>query len=151
VDTVDAHGSSATSQQAQHAQRTRHAPTRDGGDRPPARTPAWDVVTVPSRHGLEAVDILRLRTGLGPVLHDRSGDTLGFLVPPGTSLGWDLPGSACTETCDPARRQPAEPPVAGAGWLLPPEHAAPVTDPTLLRLALGEAARTIEAAGHRPR
>lgn len=145
MDTVEAHGSSAT---AQHAQ---HGPTRDGSERPPSRTPDWDVVTVPARHGLEAVDILRLRTAVGPVLHDRAGDTLGFLVPPGTSDDWDLPGSACTETCAPGRRLPADPPVAGTGWLLPPEHAAPVTDPDLLRMALGEAARTIEAAGHRPR
>jgi hypothetical protein len=151
VDTVDAHGSSATTQHAWHTQAGPHGPSREGSERPPSRTPAWDVVTVPARHGLEAVDILRLRTGVGPVLHDRSGDTLGFLVPAGTSDGWDLPGSACAETCGRGRQLAAEPPVAGTGWLLPPEHAAPVTDPALLRMALGEAARTIEAAGHRPR
>ncbi|EXU67043.1 hypothetical protein Z951_16910 [Streptomyces sp. PRh5] len=58
-----------------------------------------DLVTVPARQGLEAVDILRrARDGLGPVLHDNACDTLGFLVPPGTADGWDLPGSACTQT-----------------------------------------------------
>ncbi|MGW7695852.1 hypothetical protein ACWGMA_44795 [Streptomyces asiaticus] len=58
-----------------------------------------DLVTVPARQGLEAVDILRRACdGLGPVLHDNAGDTLGFLVPPGTADGWDLPGSACTQT-----------------------------------------------------
>ncbi|WP_338320592.1 hypothetical protein, partial [Streptomyces lonarensis] len=57
-----------------------------------------DLVTVPAREGLEAVDILRLRSGVGPVIHDRDGDTLGFLVPPGTARDWNLPGSACTET-----------------------------------------------------
>ncbi len=140
VDTGRAHASSAA---AQHAH---HVPTLDGSDRPPSRTPAWDLVTVPSRQGLEAVDILRLRTRVGPVLHDNAGDTLGFLVPAGTADGWDLPGSACTGTVGRSRRLAAEPPVAGTGWLLPPETGAPITDPALLRMALGEAARTIEAA-----
>ncbi len=106
----------------------------------------WDLVTVPSRQGLEAVDILRLRTGVGPVLHDTSGDTLGFLVPPGTADGWDLPGSACTGTDGRGVRFTDEPPVAGTGWLVPPHTDHPVTDPAMLRQALGEAARTIEAA-----
>ncbi|NSC21875.1 hypothetical protein FM076_11950 [Streptomyces albus subsp. chlorinus] len=105
-------------------------------------------MTVPTRHGLEAADILRLRDGMGPVLHDRSGDTLGFLVPPGTADGWDLPGSACTQTCGPGTRAAAnEPPVAGTGWLVPPSVAeARATEPAELRAALGEAARTLEAA-----
>jgi hypothetical protein len=117
----------------------------------------WDLVTVPARQGLEAVDILR-RTdplgtdtapaGVGPVLHDRSCDTLGFLVPPGTAAGWNLPGSACTEIYEPgiSCAEAAQPPVVGTGWLVPPGEADPVTDPRVLRAALGEAARTIEAA-----
>jgi hypothetical protein len=105
-----------------------------------------DLVTVPARQGLEAVDILRLRDGLGPVLCDGAGDTLGFLVPPGTAACWDLPGSTCTQT--PGRpRLFQEPAVSGCGWLVPPEGAFGVaTDASLLRAALGEAARTIEAA-----
>lgn len=121
-------------------------PGAEGSERPPARTPVWDLVTVPSRQGLEAVDILRLRTGVGPVLHDHAGDTLGFLVPAGTADGWDVPGSACTRSTGRDRRPLVEPPVTGTGWLLPPGHGVPVTDPALLRTALGEAARTIEAA-----
>ncbi|WP_431044324.1 hypothetical protein ACQUSR_22070 [Streptomyces sp. P1-3] len=113
-----------------------------------------DLVTVPARQGLEAVDILRLGVGVGPVLHDGSCDTLGFLVPPGTADRWDLPGSACTQTY--GRGIPmggeagaggvAEPPVTGTGWLVPPDDAiVAATDPEVLREALGEAARTIEA------
>ena len=117
-----------------------------------------DLVTVPARQGLEAVDILRrgggrpsLRPGadgVGSVLHDGDGRTLGFLVPPGTAAGWDLPGSACTQTRHHGGRSaaPGEPPVAGACWLLPPGDAGAVTDPVVLRAALGEAARVIEAA-----
>lgn len=105
-----------------------------------------DLVTVPARHGFEALAILRLRTAVGPVLHDGGVDTLGFLVPPGTAARWDLPGSACTPTLH-RRRGPAAPPVAGTCWLVPPEEAeSTVTDPVPLAAALCEAARTIEAA-----
>ncbi|MFE5509339.1 hypothetical protein ACFQ9J_01750 [Streptomyces sp. NPDC056529] len=114
---------------------------------------AWDLVTVPVRQGLEAVDILR-RTGapaVGPVVHDGTCDTLGFLVPPGTAAAWDVPGSACTRTSGRGLRLPELPEPAGgaprpAGWLLPPGDTDPVTDPVVLREALGEAARLIEAA-----
>ncbi|MFI1889117.1 hypothetical protein [Streptomyces jumonjinensis] len=117
---------------------------------PPAEGAAapCDLVTVPARQGLEAVDILRRTAApaVGPVLHDGACDTLGFLVPPGTADGWDLPGSACTQTSGRGVRIPAEPPVRGTGWLLPPGDADRVTDPAMLRRALGEAARIIEAA-----
>lgn len=143
----------------------RHRPTQDrsapaGVGGVPVAAPApdgsdpCDLVTVPARQGLEAVDILRrgAADGVGPVLHDGSCDTLGFLVPPGTADAWDLPGSACTQTFgrgfrlqDPPEPE-AAPPVAGTGWLVPPGEADPVTDPAVLRAALGQAARTIEAA-----
>lgn len=118
----------------------------------PGAAPDLDLVTVPTRQGLEAVDIIRRAAsqagGVGPVLHDGSGDTLGFLVPSGTADAWDLPGSACTQTNGRGMRfGDAASPTAGAtGWLLPPEAVGPVTDPDVLRAALGEAARLIEAA-----
>ncbi|WWQ68991.1 hypothetical protein V2W30_14705 [Streptomyces sp. Q6] len=130
-----------------------HRPTEERSAQPPG---ACDLVTVPSRQGLEAVDILRRGPAqpVGPVLHDGGGDTLGFLVPPGTADAWDVPGSACTHTqgrglvIGPV---PEAPPVEGTGWLLPPdpngtEAADLVTDPAVLRAALDEAARLIEAA-----
>ncbi|MFF0202250.1 hypothetical protein [Streptomyces sp. NPDC005017] len=110
---------------------------------------AWDLVTVPARQGLEAVDILRRGSceGVGPVLHDDGRGTLGFVVPPGTAAGWDMPGSVCTETDGRGLSLVApEPPVEGADWLLPPGEAEVVTDPGVLRAALGEAARLIRAA-----
>jgi hypothetical protein len=105
-----------------------------------------DVVTVPARQGLEAVDILRRGAGdaVGPVLHD-GGGTLGFLVPPGTAAAWDVPGSTCTRTDGRGLRLAPEPPVEGANWLLPPGDADRATDPAVLREALGEAQRLIEA------
>ncbi|MCZ9352867.1 hypothetical protein NGM36_24370 [Streptomyces mutabilis] len=111
---------------------------------------ACDVVTVPTRQGLEAVDILRRGTGdgMGPVIHDDGCDTLGFLVPSGTAAAWDVPGSTCTETDGRGLRLDPDPgpPVEGSDWLLPPGEADLATDPAVLRAALGEAARLIEAA-----
>lgn len=116
--------------------------------------PECDLVTVPARQGLEAVDILRRGEieAVGPVLHDDDCATLCFVVPPGTAAAWDMPGSTCTETDGRGLRLTPEPPVGGpealprSAWLLPPGEAEPATDPAVLRRALGEAARTIEAA-----
>ncbi|MCX4908458.1 hypothetical protein [Streptomyces sp. NBC_00878] len=108
-----------------------------------------DLVTVPARQGLEAVDILRRGASaeaVGPVLHDDNCGTLGFLVPPGTASAWDVPGSTCTRTDGRGLRLAPEPPVEGSDWLLPPGEAELATDPVVLRAALGEAARLIEAA-----
>jgi hypothetical protein len=109
---------------------------------------ACDLVTVPTRQGLEAVDILRRGPGeaVGPVLHDDDGETLGFVVPPGTAAAWDVPGSTCTETDGRGMSLHPEPPVEGSDWLLPPGEADLATDPAVLRAALGEAARIIRAA-----
>ncbi|MET8246229.1 hypothetical protein ABZV31_18475 [Streptomyces sp. NPDC005202] len=124
-----------------------HAPAPECSE-PPRAEAACDLVTVPARHGLEAFDILRRGTGdaVGPVLHDDGGDTLGFVVPAGTAAEWDVPGSTCTETDGRGLRLAPEPPVEGSDWLVPPGEADPATDPVVLRRALGEAARTIEAA-----
>jgi hypothetical protein len=126
---------------------------RSGPPGGPGGAPSPDLVMVPARQGLEAVDILRRcdEPAVGPVIHDGPCDTLGFLVPPGTAAGWDVPGSACTETDGRGLRLPSDPPVVGTGWLLAPGSAdGAVTDPARLREALDKAARTIEAAdGHR--
>ncbi|SCE34120.1 hypothetical protein GA0115240_15305 [Streptomyces sp. DvalAA-14] len=103
-------------------------------------SPHCDLVRVPSRQGLEAVDILRFSAGgVGPVLHDRTGDSLSFLVPPGTADAWNVPGSSCA-----GRTEDGE--TAGAGWLVPPHTDTAVTDPAVLEAALGEAARMLRLA-----
>ncbi|MGW2718917.1 hypothetical protein [Streptomyces sp. NPDC001492] len=124
-----------------------HAPAPARGE-PPLPDGACDLVTVPTRQGLEAVDILRRGAGdaVGPVLHDDDCNTLGFVVPPGTAAAWDVPGSTCTETDGRGLRLNPEPPEGGSDWLLPPGEADLATDPAVLRAALGEAARIIEAA-----
>ena len=97
-----------------------------------------DMVTVPERQGLETVDILRLRGGCGPVLHEDADSTLSFLVPVGAADAWHLPGHSCTQ---------APPPESDRNWLLPPSPERALTDPALLRAALGEAARPLAASG----
>ncbi|ANH91678.1 hypothetical protein A8713_11240 [Streptomyces sp. SAT1] len=122
--------------------------TKGSADRrpsPPAPEADCDLVTVPARQGLEAVDILRREAeeAVGPVLHDDGGDTLGFVVPAGTAAGWDVPGSTCTRTDGRGLRTAPEPPVKGSDWLLPPGETDLATDPAVLRRALDEAARML--------
>ena len=105
-------------------------PASDGSPDAPG-APVCDLVAVPVRQALEAADILRLRQGVGPTLHDGPGDTLGFLVPPGTAAHWDVPGSTCI---------PAYHPHGAAA------SPATTTEPDRLRAALHEAARTLRAA-----
>ena len=131
----------------------RHAPTAECSA-PPGEgcdpESGCDVVTVPARQGLEAVDILRRGAceAVGPVLHDDGGDTLGFVVPPGTAAAWDVPGSTCTETDGRGLSlAPEAPPVEGSDWLLPPEgDTGLATDPAVLREALDEARRLLDVA-----
>ncbi|GAA2256071.1 hypothetical protein GCM10010145_25380 [Streptomyces ruber] len=129
-----------------------HWPAPEYGPSSAQRASACDLVTVPARQGLEAVDILRRGAvdapgpdplAVGPVLHDDGCDVLGFLVPPGTADAWDVPGSTCVHSDG---RGTVLAPRDGADWLLPPGEADPATDPAHLRAALGEAARLIEAA-----
>ncbi|MFH9351368.1 hypothetical protein [Kitasatospora sp. NPDC017646] len=105
-----------------------------------------DTVTVALRHGLEAVDILRLRRACGAVLQSRDGSTVAFLVPAGTWETWHLPGSSCTAgALVPAATDPR--------WVIPPSgagRAARPTDAWVLRSALCEAACTLTAGGLGP-
>ncbi|MBD0692792.1 hypothetical protein BG452_39345 [Streptomyces sp. CBMA123] len=105
-----------------------------------------DTVTVALRHGLEAVDILRLRRACGAVLQSRNGSTVSFLVPAGTWETWHLPGSSCTAGA-------LVPGATDPRWVIPPSGAsrsARPTDAWVLRSALCEAACTLTAGGLGP-
>ncbi|MFF7993653.1 hypothetical protein ACFZDG_28165 [Kitasatospora xanthocidica] len=105
-----------------------------------------DTVTVALRHGLEAVDILRLRRACGVVLQSRNGSTVAFLVPAGTWETWHLPGSSCTAGA-------LVPAAADPRWVIPPAGSGCTTRPTdawVLRSALCEAACTLTAGGLGP-
>ncbi|MFJ1707931.1 hypothetical protein [Kitasatospora sp. NPDC088346] len=114
-----------------------------GAVRPTMR---YDLVTVSVRHGLETVDILRLRRACGAVLQTAGGSAIAFLVPAGTATGWHLPGSTCTAGAVlPAPTDPR--------WVMPPTGAGTSPRPTdawVLRSALCEAACTLTAAGLGP-
>ena len=114
----------------------------------PQIPPPCDLVTVPARQGMEAVDLLRLSPGgVGPVLHDRAGDSLAFLVPPGTASRWLGTGvrSAGLGTWIvvpyPGRS------TGGVRWLVPPDGSGTLTDPALLELAMHEAAAGLATEG----
>ncbi|MCX5212790.1 hypothetical protein OG689_26510 [Kitasatospora sp. NBC_00240] len=121
-------------------------PTRRPRAEQPVAAAGYDTVTVSMRHGLEAVDILRLRRACGAVLQSVTGTTVSFLVPAGTVSGWHLPGSSCSAG---AVVLPATDP----RWVMPPAGAgaaARPTDPWVLRSALCEAACTLTAGGLGP-
>jgi hypothetical protein len=111
------------------------------------RAPAdYDTVTVTVRHGLETVDILRLRRACGAVLQSAGGSAVSFLVPAGTARNWHLPGSSCTPGA--VLLPPTDP-----RWVMPPagpQASARPTDAWVLRSALCEAACTLTAGGLGP-
>ncbi|MFJ8444104.1 hypothetical protein [Kitasatospora griseola] len=105
-----------------------------------------DTVTVQVRHGLEAVDILRLRRACGAVQQSPGDSAIAFLVPAGTALRWHLPGSTCTPGAD--LLPPTDP-----RWIIPPggpQYCVRPTDAWVLRSALCEAATTLTAGGLGP-
>ncbi len=118
-------------------------------DAPPEPVADCDLVTVPARQGLEAVDILRRGAcdSVGPVLLDDGCDTLGFLAPPGTAAGLGTPGQHLQPPDQCRRPEPAAPsPRSRASPAAAARHRG-TSRPTRPAVALGEAARLIEAAG----
>ncbi|GAA2156661.1 hypothetical protein GCM10009760_57860 [Kitasatospora kazusensis] len=119
-----------------------------GGGSPAVRPVpvGYDTVTVAVRHGLETVDILRLRRACGSVLQSASGSAIAFLVPAGTADRWHLPGSTCTPGA-------ALLPPTDSRWVMPPTGPSSLARPTdawVLRSALCEAACTLTAGGLSP-
>ncbi|MFE7134062.1 hypothetical protein ACFVIM_24710 [Streptomyces sp. NPDC057638] len=101
----------------------------------------WDVLILPGALGQPTLDILtRLVERPGPVLSDTSALRTGFFVPPGAAARWVGTGirgaSLGTWIVVP------HPGRAGGAirWLVPPDGTGLLTDPTLLELAMHEAA-----------
>ncbi|MBG0852154.1 hypothetical protein I2W78_09960 [Streptomyces spinoverrucosus] len=105
---------------------------------------AWDVLILPGELGCPTLDVLtRVLDRPGPVLVDFGDARTGFFVPPGTASRWVGTGIR----------------TAGAGvwivvpypgratgkmrWLVPPDGSGTLTDPTLLELAMHEAAASL--------
>ncbi|MCX4642844.1 MULTISPECIES: hypothetical protein [unclassified Streptomyces] len=103
----------------------------------------WDVLILPGELGYPTLDVLtRVIDRPGPVLADFGDARMGFFVPSGTVTRWlgtgvrgagrgtwivvphPLPGRAA----------------GGVRWLIPPDGSGTLTDPTVLELAMHEAA-----------
>ncbi|WP_328479446.1 bifunctional DNA primase/polymerase [Streptomyces sp. NBC_00377] len=102
---------------------------------------AWDVLTLPSELGYPTLDVLtRILGRPGPVLVDFGDDRMGFFVPPGTAARWLGTGIRTAGTGTwivvpyPGRS------TRGVRWLVQPDGSGTLTDPSLLELAMHEAA-----------
>lgn len=102
---------------------------------------AWDVLILPSELGYPTLDVLtRILGRPGPVLVDFGDDRMGFFVPPGTAARWLGTGIRTAGTGTwivvpyPGRS------TRGVRWLVPPDGSGTLTDPSLLELAMHEAA-----------
>ncbi|MFI9275953.1 hypothetical protein ACIGXM_35455 [Kitasatospora sp. NPDC052896] len=121
------------------------APPPSAAAEAPDRRCGSETVTVSLRHGLETLDILRLRRACGSALQSPAGATISFVVPAGTAERWHLPGTLCTAGTLPASSTDPR-------WLVPPaaDGTPAATDPWVLRSALCEAACTLTAGGLGP-
>ncbi|MFE1026545.1 hypothetical protein ACFW5I_18595 [Streptomyces sp. NPDC058818] len=112
---------------------------------------AWDVLILPGRLGCPTLDVLsRVLDQPGPVLADFGDARTGFFVPAGTASRWLGTGVRTaglgTWIVVPYPVAPAYPARRSSGgvrWLIPPDGTGTLTDPSLLELAMHEAAATL--------
>ncbi|WP_327679680.1 hypothetical protein [Streptomyces sp. NBC_00467] len=102
----------------------------------------WDVLILPGELGYPTLDVLsRLVDRPGPVLADFGDFRMGFFVPPGTAARWLGTGvrsaGAGTWIVVP---YPGRAGGGGVRWFVVPDGSGTLTDPTLLELAMHEAA-----------
>ncbi|CAM5666024.1 hypothetical protein [Streptomyces aurantiogriseus] len=102
---------------------------------------AWDVLILPGELGHPTLDVLtRILDQPGPVLLDFADDRMGFFVPPGTAARWIGTGVR-TAGADTWIVVPYPGRSTGTvRWLIPPDGSGTLTDPSLLELAMHEAA-----------
>lgn len=101
----------------------------------------WDVLILSAELGYPTLDVLTgLLTHPGPVLADFGDSRMGFLVPPGTAARWLGTGvrgaghGTWIVVPYPGRSS------GGVRWLIPPDGSGALTDPSVLELAMHEAA-----------
>ncbi|MGJ3558735.1 hypothetical protein ACR6C2_06585 [Streptomyces sp. INA 01156] len=104
----------------------------------------WDVLSVPDRLGLLALDLLwsdPLKVP-GPTLVDVMARRVGFSCRPTRPASGS--GSACgTSAVAPGWRCPAVPPTGRLEWLVPPDGTGTLHCPTTLEQALRTATGTL--------
>lgn len=114
----------------------------------------WDVLILPGELGYPTLDVLtRLIDRPGPVLSDFGDARMGFFVEPGTVARWLGTG---VRGAGPGTwivvPYPGRVTVSGVRWLITPDGSGTLTDPTLLELAMHEAAAAAaENRGRRSR
>ncbi|MEV4683749.1 hypothetical protein [Streptomyces kurssanovii] len=101
----------------------------------------WDVLILPGELGYPTLDVLtRLVDRPGPVLSGFGESRMGFFVPPGTAGRWLGTGIRTagqgTWIVVPYPGRTAD----RVRWLIPPDGSGTLTDPSLLELAMHEAA-----------
>ncbi|AIJ13053.1 hypothetical protein ACQ9AR_21920 [Streptomyces lividans] len=106
---------------------------------------AWDVLILPSRLGYPTLDVLsRVLDQPGPVFADFGDARTGFFVPAGTAARWLGTGIRTaglgTWIVVP---HPGGLSSGGTRWLIPPDGTGTLTDPSLLELAMHEAAAAL--------
>ncbi|MER7055353.1 hypothetical protein [Streptomyces sp. NPDC000351] len=109
---------------------------------------AWDVLILPGRLGRTTLDVLcRVLDHPGPVLAGFGDARTGFLVPAGTAARWL---GTCVRTVGlgtwivvPYPGVPSYPSARAVRWLIPPDGTGTLTDPSLLELAMHEAAAAL--------
>lgn len=102
---------------------------------------AWDVLILPGPLGYPTLDVLtRCIDNPGPVLADFGENRMGFFVPPGTAQRWL--GTGVRTAGHGTWIVVPYPGRVGGGvrWLIQPDGTGTLTDPSLLELAMHEAA-----------
>ncbi|MEV5431749.1 hypothetical protein [Streptomyces sp. NPDC052701] len=105
----------------------------------------WDVLTVPDRLGLLALDLLR-RDPLdvpGPTLVDCAARRVGFFLPPDPGSEWIGGGVRHAGRGSWVAVPPPYRPAGRLEWLVPPNGAGTLHTPAALEAALREAAATL--------
>ncbi|MFI9776588.1 hypothetical protein ACIHCV_17990 [Streptomyces sp. NPDC051956] len=103
----------------------------------------WDVLILPGELGYPTLDVLtRVIDRPGPVLADFGDARMGFFVPSGTAARWlgtGVRGAGRGTWIVVPHPLPRRAP-GGVRWLIPPDGSGTLTDPTVLELAMHEAA-----------
>ncbi|MEU0740801.1 hypothetical protein [Streptomyces sp. NPDC006134] len=101
----------------------------------------WDVLSVPERLGLCAVDLLRrdLTGAPAPILMDHTAARVGFFLPPDPASEWTGSGVRRVGRGSWVAVPPPYRATGRLGWLVPPDGTGALHDPGAVELALREA------------
>ncbi|MFE2990725.1 hypothetical protein [Streptomyces sp. NPDC059262] len=110
----------------------------------------WDVLILPGELGYPTLDVLtRVIDRPGPVLADFGDARMGFFVPSGTATRWlgtGVRGAGHGTWIVVPHPHPGRA-AGGVRWLIPPDGSGTLTDPTVLELAMHEAAAQLARDG----